>query len=77
MKNMTDKIIIENQELLVLLSFDDYEYKRITICLKENNQRVFVINNKIITDETIINAINKKYGLEVPNEIKKGFIIKD
>ena len=40
------------------------------MCLDENNQKVFVIKNKVITDTNIINAINKKYDLEVPDELK-------
>jgi hypothetical protein len=34
------------------------------MCLDENNKNVFVINNKIITDEKIVAKINKKYDLE-------------
>ena len=67
---MTNKINIENKELLVLMEFNDDEYEKIIICLDENNQKVFVINNKVITDTNIINAINKKYDLEVPDELK-------
>ena len=67
---MTNKINIENKELLVLMEFNDDEYETIIICLDENNQKVFVINNKVITDTNIINAINKKYDLEVPDELK-------
>ena len=40
------------------------------MCLDENNQKVFIINNKVITDKNIINAINKKYNLELPEELK-------
>ncbi len=67
---MANKINIENKELLVLLEFDDNEYEKIIMCLDENNQKVFVINNKVITDKNIINDINKKYNLELPNELK-------
>ena len=67
---MTNKINIENKELLVLMEFNDDEYETIIICLDENNQKVFVINNKVITDTNIINAINKKYDLEIPDELK-------
>ncbi|MBE5820083.1 MAG: hypothetical protein E7310_04665 [Clostridiales bacterium] len=73
---MANKINIDNNELLVLLEFDDSEYEKITMCLNEEDKRVFVINNKIVTDEEIINQINKKYSLELPFEaksiIKKG-----
>lgn len=67
---MANKINIENQELLVLLEFNDNEYEKIIMCLDENNQKVFIINNKVITDKNIINAINKKYNLELPEELK-------
>lgn len=67
---MANKINIENQELLVLLEFHDNEYEKIIMCLDENNQKVFIINNKVITDKNIINAINKKYNLELPEELK-------
>lgn len=67
---MANKINIGNQELLVLLEFHDNEYEKIIMCLDENNQKVFIINNKVITDKNIINAINKKYNLELPEELK-------
>ena len=67
---MANKINIENQKLLVLIKFNDDEYEKIIMCLDENNQKVFVIKNKVITDTNIINAINKKYDLEVPDELK-------
>ncbi|CDE14482.1 unknown [Clostridium sp. CAG:470] len=67
---MANKINIGNQELLVLLEFNDNEYEKIIMCLDENNQKVFIINNKVITDKNIINAINKKYNLELPEELK-------
>lgn len=67
---MVNKMNIENQELLVLLEFDDSEYEKIIMCLDENNKNVFVINNKIITDEKIVAKINKKYDLELPDEFK-------
>ena len=67
---MANKINIGNQELLVLLEFNDNEYEKIIMCLDENNQKVFIINNTVITDKNIINAINKKYNLELPEELK-------
>lgn len=67
---MEDKIQIENQELLVLLEFEDLEYKKIIMCLDEEDNRVFVINGKIVTDKNVIDNINKKYELEVPEELK-------
>lgn len=67
---MANKINIENQKLLVLIEYNDDEYEKIIMCLDENNQKVFVIKNKVITDTNIINAINKKYDLEVPDELK-------
>lgn len=67
---MANKINIGNQELLVLLEFYDNEYEKIIMCLDENNQKVFIINNKVITDKNIINDINKKYNLELPDELK-------
>ncbi len=70
MNIMANKINIGNQELLVLLEFNDNEYEKIIMCLDENNQKVFIINNKVITDKNIINAINKKYNLELPEELK-------
>ena len=67
---MANKIKINNQDLIVLLEIEDDEYKKITICLDEYNIRVFVIDNKIVTDEATINHINKKYDLELPKELK-------
>ena len=66
---MANKINIGNQELLVLLEFHDNEYEKIIMCLDENNQKVFIINNKVITDKNIINPINKKYDLEFSDEL--------
>lgn len=68
---MARKIKIDNQELLVLLEFDDSEYKKIILCLDRNNKKVFVINNAIVTDKNLINVINKKYDLEFSEEFKK------
>ena len=67
---MVSKINIENNELLVLLEFDDSEYEKIIMCLDENNKKVFIINNEIVTDKNIIDQINKKYELELPEELK-------
>lgn len=67
---MAKKIKIDNQELLVLLEFDDTEYVKITMCLDEQDKKVFVINNEIVTDPKIIDKINKKYGLELPDDLK-------
>ena len=67
---MANKIQIDNQELLVLLEFDDDEYTKITMCLDEENKKVFVIDNKIITDKDVVDKINKKYDLELPEELK-------
>lgn len=67
---MASKINIENQELLVLLEFEDDEYTKITMCLDEDNKKVFVINNEIVTDKKLIDKINKKYDLGLPEELK-------
>lgn len=67
---MEDKIQIRTQELLVLLEFEDSKYKKITMCLDEEDNRVFIINDKLVTDKNIIDYINKKYELEVPDEMK-------
>lgn len=67
---MANKIKIDNRELLVLLEFEDTKYKKIIMCLDEKDKKVFVINNKIITDRNIIDEINKKYALELPDELK-------
>lgn len=67
---MVNKINVENQELLVLLEFEDSKYENIIMCLDENNKKVFVINNEVITDKKITDEINKKYDLELPDELK-------
>ena len=67
---MAGKINIENQELLVLLELADSEYEKIIMCLDENNRKVLVINNEIVTDKNLIDKINKKYDLELPDELK-------
>ena len=68
---MAKKIKLNNQELLVLLEFEDSEYEKITMCLDEQDRKIFVINNEIVTDKKIIDAINKKYDLELPDELKE------
>ena len=67
---MVNNIQIDNQELLVLLEFEDPEYKKIIMCLDEEDNRVFVVDGKIVTDKNAIDYINKKYELEVPEELK-------
>jgi len=67
---MVSKINIENQELLVLLEFEDSEYEKIIMCLDEQDKKVFVINDEIVTDKNLIDKINKKYDLELPDELK-------
>lgn len=67
---MANKIQIDNQELLVLLEFDDDEYTKITMCLDEENNKAFIIDNKLVTDKKLIDKINKKYDLELPEELK-------
>ena len=48
---------------MVLIAMLNYQYW----C---PNKKVFVINNEIITDQSIIDKINKKYNLELPDELK-------
>lgn len=67
---MASKIKVENQELLVLLEFEDSEYEKIIICLDEQDKKVFVINDEIVIDKNLIDKINKKYDLELPDELK-------
>lgn len=67
---MVNNIQINNQELLVLLEFEDSEYKKIIMCLNEQDERILVINGKIILDKNIIDDINKKYELEELEEQK-------
>lgn len=67
---MTDIIKIDNQELLVLLEFDDSKYKKITMCLDDDDNKVFIINGEIVKDKKIVDEIIKKYDLEVPEEFK-------
>lgn len=67
---MASKIKVENQELLVLLEFEDSEYEKIIICLDEQDKKVFVINDEIVIDKNLIDKINKKYNLELPDELK-------
>ena len=65
---MAERIQINNQELLVLFRLNDDEYNEIILCLDKKNDKVFVMNNQIIKDKTIIDKIIKKYGLEIPKE---------
>lgn len=67
---MVNKIQIDNKELLVLLEFKDSKYDKITLCLDEKDKKVFVINNKIVTDQNIISEIKQKYHLELPQKYK-------
>ena len=67
---MTNTIKIENKELLILLEFDDSKYKKIIMCLDDEDNKVFVINDEIVKDKKIIDEIIEKYDLEVPEELK-------
>ena len=67
---MANKIQIDNQEFIVLLEFDDDEYTKIIMCLDEENNKAFIIDNKLVTDKKLIDKINKKYDLELPEELK-------
>lgn len=67
---MTNTIKIDNKELLILLEFDDLKYKKIIMCLDDEDNKVFVINDEIVKDKKIIDEIIKKYDLEVPEELK-------
>lgn len=67
---MTNTIKIDNKELLILLEFDDLKYKKIIMCLDDEDNKVFVINGEIVEDKKIIDEIIKKYDLEVPEELK-------
>ena len=40
------------------------------MCLGEQDKKVFVINNEIVTDRNLIDKINEKYDLELPEELK-------
>lgn len=66
---MADKINLENEELVVLIEFEDSNYGKILLCSNSENKKVFVINNIIVKDEKIIREINKKYGLEPKEKI--------
>ena len=67
---MTNTIKIDNQELLILLEFDDSKYKKIIMCLDDEDNKVFVINDEIVKDKRIVDEIIKKYDLDVPEELK-------
>ena len=54
----------------MLLEFEDSEYEKIIICLDEQDKKVFVINDEIVIDKNLIDKINKKYDLELPDELK-------
>ena len=66
---MADKINLENEELVVLIEFENSNYGKILLCSNSENKNIFVINNMIVRDEKIINEINKKYGLEPKEKI--------
>ncbi len=67
---MTNTIKIDNQELLILLEVEDSKYKKIIMCLDDEDNKVFIINGEIVKDKKIIDEIIKKYNLELPDELK-------
>lgn len=67
---MTNTIKIDNQELLTLLEVEDSKYKKIIMCLDDEDNKVFIINGEIVKDKKIIDEIIKKYNLELPDELK-------
>ena len=68
---MTNKVQIDDQELLVLLEFEDSENGKILYCLNEDNNIVYVLNNKILTENETIENIEKKYGLDELEDVPK------
>lgn len=67
---MTNTIKIDNQELLILLEVEDSKYKKIIMCLDDEDNKVFIIDGEIVKDKKIIDEIIKKYNLELPDELK-------
>ena len=67
---MIEKINIDNQELIVLFEFKDMEYNKVIVCLDKEFRKVFVGNNKIITDKAEKEKIKNRYNLELPDEFK-------
>lgn len=62
------KIKIDEKELLVLIEFNDEKYSKIIMCLDDDDNTVFVIENKIVIDQNIIDELNETYGLDFKEE---------
>lgn len=66
---MVRKIKIDDKELIYLYDLDDLEHGKITVCIDELDNTIFVIDEKIITDDELIIKIKERYGLIAPDLI--------
>ena len=72
---MAEKIKIGNEELIILLKIDDSEYKQLTVCLNGKGEKVFISDNRIIKEKSIIDKINMKYHFKSSENIGDAIIM--
>ena len=64
---MREKLLIDGQELIVLLTIEDNYYGEVKKCYGKKN-KVYVVNGKLVTDQEIIKALNDRYEVKIPKE---------
>lgn len=64
---MREKLVIDGQELIVLLTIEDNDYGKVKKCFKGKN-KAYVIDNKIVTDQENIKILKDRYEVKIPKE---------
>ncbi len=64
---MREKLQIDGQELMVLLTIEDNDYGEVKKCFK-GKHKVYVIDGKLITDKETIEILNDRYEVKIPKE---------
>lgn len=64
---MIEKLVIDNKELMVILTIEDNEYGKVKKCFQRKN-KVYVIDNQIVTDQKTIKILNDRYEVKIPEE---------
>lgn len=64
---MLEKVVIDQLELIVLFTIEDDDYGKVKKCFKGKDV-VYVIDNKIVTDQETIKMLNDRYEVKIPKE---------
>ena len=64
---MVEKLVIDNQELIVLVTLEDDDYGKVKKCFS-GNHKLYVIEGKIVTDKETIKVLEDRYEVKIPEE---------